>query len=140
MKTPPRPCAGRIVVPNTKLSSRGYQRLRPTKRLSRPRPAAAPGQVGEFVTSIRPAICVAATACQGFCRAELDTFRTVLGPAASSRVLLQRAKKPHLVQPQLSSKKDPVDPRLDSSAYCRPVAIDAYAPIVRDDQPVLAPM
>src|SRR5262245_40654079 len=51
--------------PNTKLSSRGYQRLRPTKRLSRPRPAAAPGQVGEFVTSIRPAICVAATACQG---------------------------------------------------------------------------
>src|SRR5262245_40654080 len=49
---------------------------------------------------------------RGFCRAELDTFRTVLGPAASSRVLLQRAKKPHLVQPQLSSKKDPVDPRL----------------------------
>jgi predicted ArsR family transcriptional regulator len=25
-------------------------------------------------------ICVAATACQGFCRAELDTFRAVLGP------------------------------------------------------------
>jgi predicted ArsR family transcriptional regulator len=25
-------------------------------------------------------ICVAATACQGFCRAELDTFREVLGP------------------------------------------------------------
>lgn len=28
-------------------------------------------------------ICVAATACQGFCRAELDTFRAVLGPDAS---------------------------------------------------------
>src|SRR5262249_8146795 len=28
-------------------------------------------------------ICVAATACQGFCRAELDTFREVLGPTAS---------------------------------------------------------
>jgi predicted ArsR family transcriptional regulator len=28
-------------------------------------------------------ICVAATACQGFCRAELDTFRQVLGPDAS---------------------------------------------------------
>jgi predicted ArsR family transcriptional regulator len=27
-------------------------------------------------------ICVAATACQGFCRAELDTFREVLGPEA----------------------------------------------------------
>jgi predicted ArsR family transcriptional regulator len=28
-------------------------------------------------------ICVAATACQGFCRAELDTFRAVLGPDVS---------------------------------------------------------
>jgi predicted ArsR family transcriptional regulator len=28
-------------------------------------------------------ICVAATACQGFCRTELDTFRDVLGPDAS---------------------------------------------------------
>ena len=28
-------------------------------------------------------ICVAATICQGFCRAELDTFRDVLGPDAS---------------------------------------------------------
>jgi predicted ArsR family transcriptional regulator len=28
-------------------------------------------------------ICVAATVCQGFCRAELDTFRQVLGPGAS---------------------------------------------------------
>ena len=28
-------------------------------------------------------ICVAATACQGFCRAELDTFRDVLGPDTS---------------------------------------------------------
>jgi predicted ArsR family transcriptional regulator len=28
-------------------------------------------------------VCVAATACQGFCRAELDTFRAVLGPDAS---------------------------------------------------------
>jgi predicted ArsR family transcriptional regulator len=28
-------------------------------------------------------ICVAATACQGFCQAELDTFREVLGPDAS---------------------------------------------------------
>ena len=28
-------------------------------------------------------ICVAATTCQGFCRAELDTFRDVLGPDAS---------------------------------------------------------
>jgi predicted ArsR family transcriptional regulator len=28
-------------------------------------------------------ICVAATECQGFCRAELDTFREVLGPDAS---------------------------------------------------------
>lgn len=28
-------------------------------------------------------ICVAATACQGFCRAELSTFRDVLGPEAS---------------------------------------------------------
>jgi predicted ArsR family transcriptional regulator len=28
-------------------------------------------------------ICVAAKACQGFCRAELDTFRAVLGPGAS---------------------------------------------------------
>jgi predicted ArsR family transcriptional regulator len=28
-------------------------------------------------------ICVAATVCQGFCRAELDTFRQVLGPDAS---------------------------------------------------------
>src|SRR5262245_15388633 len=28
-------------------------------------------------------ICVAATVCQGFCRAELDTFREVLGPDAS---------------------------------------------------------
>lgn len=28
-------------------------------------------------------ICVAATACQGFCRAELDTFRAVLGPGVS---------------------------------------------------------
>ena len=27
-------------------------------------------------------ICVAATACQGFCRAELETFREVLGPEA----------------------------------------------------------
>src|SRR5262249_57536542 len=28
-------------------------------------------------------ICVAATECQGFCRAALDTFREVLGPDAS---------------------------------------------------------
>jgi predicted ArsR family transcriptional regulator len=28
-------------------------------------------------------ICVAATSCQGFCRAELDTFRAVLGPDVS---------------------------------------------------------
>jgi predicted ArsR family transcriptional regulator len=28
-------------------------------------------------------ICVAATECQGFCRAEIDTFREVLGPDAS---------------------------------------------------------
>jgi predicted ArsR family transcriptional regulator len=28
-------------------------------------------------------ICVAATTCQGFCRAELDTFRAVLGPDVS---------------------------------------------------------
>lgn len=28
-------------------------------------------------------ICAAATACQGFCRAELDVFRTILGPHAS---------------------------------------------------------
>jgi len=28
-------------------------------------------------------ICVAATSCQGFCRAELDTFRAVLGPDTS---------------------------------------------------------
>jgi predicted ArsR family transcriptional regulator len=28
-------------------------------------------------------ICVAATECQGFCRAELDTFRAVLGPDAA---------------------------------------------------------
>ena len=28
-------------------------------------------------------ICVAATACQGFCRSELDTFRAVLGPDAA---------------------------------------------------------
>jgi predicted ArsR family transcriptional regulator len=28
-------------------------------------------------------ICVPATECQGFCRAELDTFREVLGPGAS---------------------------------------------------------
>jgi predicted ArsR family transcriptional regulator len=28
-------------------------------------------------------ICVAATTCQGFCRAELDTFREVLGPEAT---------------------------------------------------------
>jgi predicted ArsR family transcriptional regulator len=28
-------------------------------------------------------ICVAATACQGFCQAELDTFRAVLGPDAA---------------------------------------------------------
>jgi predicted ArsR family transcriptional regulator len=28
-------------------------------------------------------ICVAATACQGFCRSEVDTFREVLGPGAS---------------------------------------------------------
>jgi predicted ArsR family transcriptional regulator len=28
-------------------------------------------------------ICVAAKTCQGFCRAELDTFRAVLGPGAS---------------------------------------------------------
>jgi predicted ArsR family transcriptional regulator len=28
-------------------------------------------------------ICVAATACQGFCRAEIDTFREVLGPDAA---------------------------------------------------------
>ena len=28
-------------------------------------------------------ICAAATACQGFCRAELDEFRSVLGPGAS---------------------------------------------------------
>jgi predicted ArsR family transcriptional regulator len=28
-------------------------------------------------------ICVAATACQGFCHAELDTFRAVLGPDAA---------------------------------------------------------
>ena len=28
-------------------------------------------------------ICAAATACQGFCRAELDVFRAVLGPAVT---------------------------------------------------------
>ena len=28
-------------------------------------------------------ICAAATACQGFCRAELDVFRAVLGPGVS---------------------------------------------------------
>jgi predicted ArsR family transcriptional regulator len=28
-------------------------------------------------------ICAAATACQNFCRAELDVFRSVLGPHAS---------------------------------------------------------
>ena len=28
-------------------------------------------------------ICVAATACQGFCRAEQETFREVLGPDVS---------------------------------------------------------
>ncbi|MCI0456568.1 MAG: transcriptional regulator [Gemmataceae bacterium] len=37
-------------------------------------------------------ICVAATTCQGFCRAELDTFREVLGPDVS----VERTE--HLVQ------------------------------------------
>jgi predicted ArsR family transcriptional regulator len=39
-------------------------------------------------------ICVAATACQGFCEAELDTFRAVLGPGAS----VERTE--HIVQGQ----------------------------------------
>ena len=30
-------------------------------------------------------ICAAATACQGFCRAELDVFRSVLGDADVTR-------------------------------------------------------
>jgi predicted ArsR family transcriptional regulator len=37
-------------------------------------------------------ICVAATACQGFCRTELDTFREVLGPD----VVIERTE--HLIQ------------------------------------------
>ena len=37
-------------------------------------------------------ICVAATACQGFCRAELDTFREVLGPDVSVE------REEHIVQ------------------------------------------
>lgn len=37
-------------------------------------------------------ICVAATACQGFCRAELETFRAVLGPNA----VVERTE--HIVQ------------------------------------------
>jgi predicted ArsR family transcriptional regulator len=37
-------------------------------------------------------ICVAATACQGFCRTELETFRAVLGPDAA----VERTE--HLVQ------------------------------------------
>jgi predicted ArsR family transcriptional regulator len=37
-------------------------------------------------------ICVAATTCQGFCRAELETFRAVLGPGTS----VERAE--HIVQ------------------------------------------
>jgi predicted ArsR family transcriptional regulator len=37
-------------------------------------------------------ICVAATTCQGFCRAEIDTFREVLGP----EVVVERTE--HIVQ------------------------------------------
>ena len=37
-------------------------------------------------------ICVAATACQGFCRSELETFRAVLGP----NVVVERTE--HIVQ------------------------------------------
>jgi predicted ArsR family transcriptional regulator len=37
-------------------------------------------------------ICVAATACQGFCRTELDTFRAVLGP----KVAIERTE--HIIQ------------------------------------------
>src|SRR5262249_31076560 len=37
-------------------------------------------------------ICVAATTCQGFCRAELETFQEVLGPEAT----VERAE--HIVQ------------------------------------------
>ena len=44
--------------------------------------SAAEGQ-GYILVENHCPICVAATACQGFCRAELDTFRNVLGPDAS---------------------------------------------------------
>ena len=37
-------------------------------------------------------ICVAATECQGFCRAELETFQEVLGPGASVK------RTEHIVQ------------------------------------------
>jgi predicted ArsR family transcriptional regulator len=41
------------------------------------------GRDGFLLVENHCPICVAATACQGFCRAELDTFRAVLGPDAS---------------------------------------------------------
>src|SRR5262245_14201310 len=44
--------------------------------------SAAEGQ-GYLLVENHCPICVAATACQGFCRAELETFRAVLGPDAS---------------------------------------------------------
>src|SRR4051812_24609420 len=47
---------------------------------------------GDVLVENHCPICVAATACQGFCRAELDTFREVLGPDAE----VERTE--HLVQ------------------------------------------
>src|SRR5262245_32550229 len=44
--------------------------------------SAAEGQ-GYILVENHCPICVAATTCQGFCRAELETFRAVLGPDAS---------------------------------------------------------
>lgn len=53
---------------------------------------ALPDGAGYLLIENHCPICVAATACQGFCRAELETFRAVLGPQAS----VERTE--HLVQ------------------------------------------
>jgi predicted ArsR family transcriptional regulator len=56
-------------------------------------------------------ICVAARACQGFCRTELDTFRAVLGPDASvertEHIVQGDRRCAYRVSPQRAPKEEP---------------------------------
>jgi predicted ArsR family transcriptional regulator len=56
-------------------------------------------------------ICVAATACQGFCRTELDTFRDVLGPDVSvertEHIIAGDRRCVYRISPDRSPREEP---------------------------------